>query len=247
MEITEQLEKLKLSFLQVNLDEFIKKAEKNPIKAIRWWMEQEMEEARLKSEKRRILSSKIGECITLPEFNWKLVDSPKDLQIQIENLLNKDFVGLKRNVIMIGSEGVGKTALSKILGYQSVLRGYNCLFTTTANMLIQINNATHSITFKKIIEKYSRPHLLILDELGYVTCTENSADALFQVIAKRYETKKSTIVTTNFAFEDWPRVLGKAHCAAAIIDRLIENSSVINIHSESHRLHLHKEDDFGKE
>jgi len=247
MKLSEQLANLKLAFLESHIDDFLKMAEKSPSKAVKWWVEQELEEARLKSEKRRISSSKIGACLSLSDFDWTLIESPKDLQLQIENLINKDFVNLKRNVIMIGSEGVGKTALAKILGFQTVLNGYSALFVTTADMLTDINTASHADAFQRAIAKYCRPHLLILDELGYVTCTENSADNLFQVIAKRYEAKRPTIVTTNFAFEDWPKALGKAHCTAAIIDRLIENSTVINIHAESHRLYKHRKDDFGKE
>jgi DNA replication protein DnaC len=247
MNYSEQLDKLKLTFLKDHLDEFLKIATKNASKAVKWWLDQELEEARLKSEKRRIAASRIGACLAQKDFDWQLIESPKDIALQIDNLITKDFVSLNRNVILIGSEGAGKTALAKILGYQAVLTGYNCLFVTTADMLTDINGASHVDAFQKSIAKYCRPHLLILDELGYVTCTENSADSLFQVISKRYDAKKPTIVTTNFAFEDWPKALGQAHCTAAIIDRLIENSSVINLIAESHRLYKHKNDRFNEE
>jgi hypothetical protein len=101
IKFSEQLAKLKLTFLKDHIDEFVKIAEKNPSKAIKWWLDQEFEEARLKSEKRRITASRIGACLAQKDFDWGLIESPKDIRTQIENLISKDFVSLRKNINLI--------------------------------------------------------------------------------------------------------------------------------------------------
>lgn len=246
MIIEEQLNKLNLQFLKENIEAFTSRIKKNHTSAITWWLDQEIEALRLRSEQRRLSNSKLGSSIGVNEFQWDALEGPKDLQLQIANLIKKDFVSLHRNVVLIGAEGVGKTALAKILGYQSVLLGHSCLFATASSMISDLNLAVQPQNRVRTLQKYVRPSLLILDEIGYVSCNENSADNLFQVISKRYEEKRSVIVTTNLAFCDWPQALGGAHCVTPIVDRLIENSSVINLLGPSFRLVMHENDNFLK-
>lgn len=243
---SEQLKKLNLHFLADNFETFITRSQKNPDAALTWWLDQEIEAQRIRSENRRKISSKIGLAMSLKDFDWSTIEKPVDLNQQIKNLIEKKFVNLHRNVILIGAEGLGKTALARILGLEAVLAGHTCLFVTAADLISDLNLAEHPMARQKILVKYLRPNLLIIDEVGYVSCNEHSADNLFQVVSKRYDLKKPMIVTTNLAFKDWAKALGGAHCTSAIVDRLIENASVINIIGKSYRLAKHQRDLFGQ-
>lgn len=237
------ISKLKLPFLAENWDEFIKKLEKKPKEAIDWWLKKEDEHLNHKTEQRRFNTSKLLEFTPLAKVDWLYIQKPLDLKKQIENLISKNLIESNRDVIFFGPEGVGKTMLAKNLGHQMLLKGYSCLFTTAAKMIDDLNSATHAIFRKRILKKYTSPSILILDEVCYLSCNEKSADNLFEVISSRYDTPpRSTIITTNLAFRDWPKQLGGASCTTSIVDRLVHNASTIEIITDkSFRLKEHLE------
>lgn len=244
MEQQEIFKKFRLKFLQDHLEDFLQQAKKSPLQAMDWWLQNELQLAKINSEKRRFKESKIGVCMAKEDFDWSFIQKPRELRQQIENLIRKDFVQQARNIIFIGPEGVGKTTLSKILGYEMIIKGYNCKFVNLAHLIQDLNMADNPYSRPRVFAKYTNPQLLILDEVGYVSYDPASADNLFQVISKRHEENKPLILNTNLAFQDWGKFLGTAHCVSAIVDRLIENASIINIDAESFRNHKHKKDDF---
>lgn len=238
----EKIKLLKLNFLANNIEEFVTRFTKDPYATFDWWIDRENQENKRSSELRRLKAAKLGKFISFKDFKWSWPDSPSNLKTQIENLMKNDFVKAKRNVLFFGAEGVGKTSLAKILAQHSILNGYSAYFTTTADMLTDLNGAEHVYLRKKIINKYTNPSVLILDEVGYSSYNECSADNLYQIISARYEKEKSTIITSNLAFQDWPNTFGKAQCTAAIIDRLIHHATAIDIKARSFRLKEHKEE-----
>jgi DNA replication protein DnaC len=236
--------KFRLKFLQEHQELFLDKAQHSPAEALAWWIQEESALAKLNSEKARFKNSKLGVCLDQENFSWGFIDKPRDLKQQFDNLIRKDFIQQGRNIIFIGPEGVGKTTLSKMLAHQMILKGYNCKFVTLAHLIEHLSAEQNFYVRKKALATYTKPHLLVLDEVGYVSYNEKSADHFFQVIAQRYEDKKPVILNTNLAFQDWGKFLGTAHCVSAIIDRLIENASTIPIEAKSFRNHKHQKDTF---
>ncbi|HES59183.1 MAG TPA: AAA family ATPase [Caldithrix sp.] len=158
-------------------------------------------------------------------------------QTQLQQLSSLSFVDRKENILLLGPSGVGKTHLAIALGYLCTQSRIKTKFMTMSDLLLQLESAQFShkldMYFKRIIQIN---RVLILDEFGYIKLNEAQANLLFQVINKKYETG-SIIITTNLPFTKWKEVLNNDEAlTAAILDRLIHHSHIINIKGESYRL-----------
>jgi len=126
----------------------------------------------------------------------------------------------------MGPPGVGKTFLEQILGWRACQANVRVLFTTAMEMLNQLlaSQVDHSLVRK--LKVYTEPAALIVDELGYLALDQQTSNLFYQVISTRHGHKRSTIITTNTAFSDWGNILYNTTIAAAIADRLVENSEI---------------------
>ena len=158
-------------------------------------------------------------------------------QMQVRELTNLNFIGNKENVILIGSPGTGKTHLAISFGYLATQNRLQVKFVTVADLMFQLEAAKLQNRLKTFFTKFiTHPSLLILDVFGYVKLDEEQANFMFQLVNKRYETG-SIIITSNLTFSQWQGVLNNDEAlTAAIMDRLIHHSHIININGESHRL-----------
>lgn len=162
-------------------------------------------------------------------------------QLQIKELSNLGFIGQKENIIFIGSPGTGKTHLAISLGYLATQKRLRVKFLTIADLMLQMDVAKSQNRLKTFFNKsIASTTLLILDEFGYVKLNEEQANFMFQLVNNRYETG-SIIITSNLTFSQWQGVLNNDEAlTAAIMDRLIHHSHIININGESHRLRQKK-------
>ena len=138
-------------------------------------------------------------------------------------------------MVIIGNPGVGKTFLAQILGWRACQANVRVLFTTAMEMLNQLlaSQVDHSLVRK--LKIYTEPAALIVDELGYLALDQQTSNLFYQVISTRHGHKRSTIITTNTAFSDWGNILYNTTIAAAIADRLVENSEIFLLGGESLR------------
>ena len=171
---------------------------------------------------------------TLDNFDFS---SSNVNQMQIQELSNLQFISNKENVILIGSPGTGKTHIAISLGYLATQKRLKVKFITMADLLLQLEAAqTHNKLTAYLNTVLGTASLLIIDEFGYLKLQENQANLFFQVINRRYETG-SIIITSNLTFSGWQKILNDNEAmTAAIMDRLIHHSHIININGESHRL-----------
>jgi DNA replication protein DnaC len=146
-----------------------------------------------------------------------------------------DFLSDASNIILIGSNGVGKSTIAQNLGYQAVMQGYTVVFTTAANMLNDLAAQDGDNALRRRLKHYARPALLIIDEIGYLSYSNRHADLLFEIINRRYE-QNATIVTTNRPFGEWNEVFPNAACVISLVDRLIHHSQIIIIEGDSYRM-----------
>jgi len=153
---------------------------------------------------------------------------------EILNLTTCSFIPKNENIVFIGQPGTGKTHLSIALGLKALSYGYTCLFTTVWDMITTLQASRADMTYKKKIEYYTKPNLLILDELGYRSMGETTVEDFFEIIARRYE-KKSTIVTSNREFMYWDKIFLDKTLTGAIVDRLIHHCHTFVIKGESYR------------
>ena len=166
------------------------------------------------------------------DFTW-----PKRIPKQsILRLFDGDFVAQHACAVFIGPTGTGKSHLLNALGYTACEKGFSVRFTRVVDMINHLVTAQRRGTLQKDLRDYTRPQLLLLDELGYLPIDKRGADLLFQVVAARYESG-SVVVSTNRAFRDWGTTFDVDNTlATAMIDRLMHHGEPIVIQGESYRM-----------
>lgn len=170
---------------------------------------------------------------TIEDFDFSFQPSIK--KGEILELSTCTFIAAKENIVFTGQPGTGKTHLSVSLGVNALGYGYTVLFTSVWDMIATLQYARADHTYKKKIEYYTKPDLLILDELGYKSMAETTVEDFFEIVTKRYE-KKPIIITTNRDYQSWDKIFIDKTLTGAIIDRLIHHCHTVVITGESYRM-----------
>jgi DNA replication protein DnaC len=183
---------------------------------------------------RRIDRAKLPPRKTLEDYDFTWPKRiPKE---KILRLFDGDFVARNECVVFISTTGLGKSHLLNALGYTACEKGLSVRFTRVVDMINTLTTAQLRGTLEKALRDYTRPQVLLLDELGYLPIDKRGADLLFQVVAARYECG-SVVVSTNRAFKQWGTMFdGDNILATAMIDRLMHHGEPIVIQGESYRM-----------
>ena len=180
----------------------------------------------------RLTRSRIGRFKPMTDFDWEW---PRRIDRRaVEASLSLDFLPDARNVVLIAAEGLGKTMIAQNIAFQAIQAGHSALFITAAKLLLDLGSQESSRSLERRFKHYARFHLLCIDELGYLSYDNRNADLLFQLINHRYE-HRSTVLTTNLAFSQWPSIFPNATCTTALIDRIIHHADIIAIEGDSYR------------
>jgi len=157
-------------------------------------------------------------------------------RLQVQHHFGLGFLKDRTNLIYLGGVGLGKTHLATALGYTACLQGYAVLFASVIEVINTLAAAKNAGRLKAELKKYTKPALLILDELGYLPIDKTGADLLFQVISLRYE-QGAIIITSNRAFKEWPKIFNQdSTLTAAILDRLLHHADTVIIEGKSFRM-----------
>lgn len=232
------LKELKLPFLAENMEPFICRCQNAPDEAIQWWLNAELAERTNKRLQTRRKASRIGHVKPMTEFDW---DWPSTLdKATLKHVFSPAFFKQMQNVLIVGPEGLGKTMIAKNIALTAIEHGYRSLCVSASMMVGDLCAQKDGHPREIALKRYTSPHLLVIDEIGYVTYSQDSAFNLFEVISRRYE-QTATVVTTNLAFRDWSQIFPDAHCVTSLVDRLFHHAIVLNIAGKSYRLHEHKQ------
>ena len=166
------------------------------------------------------------------DWNWpKKINRP-----QIQNLFRLAFLENPANVIFIGGVGLGKTHLATALGRQACEDGHTVLFTTAVDIVNTLGAAQIARSLRQELKRYTRPDLLIVDELGYLPIDKLGGDLLFQVFSERYE-RGPVIITTNKIYKHWASIFNNdTTLTSAVLDRLLHHAETLLIEGPSYRM-----------
>lgn len=196
-----------------------------------------LEQTDKKLKSRTILTRMAGFPMikTLDEFDFKFASGiPK---AKIKELTSLAFIERAENIILLGPSGIGKTHLAIALGYLATQANIKCRFISAADLMVQLDSAHKQGRYKEVLRRVvNHPRLLIIDEVGYLPMNREQANHFFQVIANRYE-HGSVIVTSNLTFGQWDSTLANDKVlTAAMLDRLLHHSHILQCRGESYRL-----------
>ena len=182
---------------------------------------------------RRIQRAKLPPRKTLEDYNF---DFPKRIPKQkVLRLFDCEFVSQHRCAVLIGRTGTGKTHLLNALAHTACEKGISVRWTRAIDMINVLTTAQINGTLEQKLREYTRPQLLLLDELGYLPLDKRGADLMFQVVAARYECG-SIVLTTNRIFREWGKIFDVDNTlATAMIDRLMHHGEAIVIDGRSYR------------
>ena len=152
-----------------------------------------------------------------------------------EELLSCRFIAEKKNLVLYGGVGTGKTHMGLALGIMACEMSLKVRFFTVTELVLKLSDAHRSGTLERLVRDLKQLDLLILDEWGYVPVDREGSQLLFRVIADSYESK-SLILTTNLEFSKWGGVFTDEQMAAAMIDRLVHHGHLLLFESKSYRM-----------
>jgi len=235
--VIEKCKLLKLKAIGEHLEQTTVLAEHRnwtPLQMIDHLFELELQLRKKNKIERCFKQSKLYEKTTIDQFDFTFHGSRKNHKSRIVNLMDLEFIKHRKDIILIGNPGVGKSFLAKCMAYAATQAGIKVLFTTAMDMINHLIAAEADHSMLKKLQYYQSQELLVIDEIGYLSLGTQGSNLFFQVISARHE-RKSTIITTNRPFAQWGEIFDNTTVATAIADRLVYNSEILIMEGSSYR------------
>lgn len=228
-ELIKMLKYIRLPGLIANWDHYLTTANKGNYSHARLLKQIIKEEYNIRKEnsrKMRICRAKIPEKYVIETFPFN--KQPKLARKNILNIYDSDYISKNQNIIWVGSTGTGKTGLATSFLMQTINQGCRGRFISFSELVEMLYKSVADHTEAKMINTFVNYDCLLIDELGYVEVEPVQVGLFFTLMQKRHK-KKSTLITSNLGFSQWTSFLKNDQLTAALIDRLTENSHVINM------------------
>jgi DNA replication protein DnaC len=195
--------------------------------------EHEMAERSRRRIERHLAEAKLPPGRTLDTFDFEAV--PVVSKAQVMALAAGDaWLDRGANLILFGPPGAGKSHLAAALGFALVENGWRVLFARTTDLVQRLQIARRDLALEAAIAKLDKYHLLILDDLAYITKDQAETSVLFELIGARYE-RRSLLVTANQPFGQWGKIFPDQAMTLAVVDRLVHHATIFEMNVESYR------------
>jgi len=236
--LLETLKQLRLSGLAQSLEVRLSEASGNRLDHSEFLELILQDELNVRSSRqigRRVKAAMFGEVKNLDEFDFAF--NPSIKRRQIHDLASCQFIRDKVDVLWLGPPGVGKTFLVQAIGHQAIKAGYLVLYRSIFDLARDFLGDDEQTPTQqdKTLNRYLKPDLLIIDDMGMKQLPRRSGECLLEIIMRRHE-NRSTMMTSNRPLEDWAKLIGDVPAATAILDRFLQHATIINITGKSYRL-----------
>jgi DNA replication protein DnaC len=186
--------------------------------------------------------TRIQRCVRRARFPFLKTIDEYDFTFQsavrlslLGTALSPEFVTAGHSLVFSGSSGTGKTHLAVAIAYRAIQNGFDAAFTTATALIAELSLASRRGNLRHALTAYTHPHVLVIDEVGYLSYGPDAANVLFQVVNDRYLHQRPMIFTTNKPLAAWGRVLHDPDLAEAILDRVLERGRHIELRGRSYR------------
>jgi len=234
--LMQTLKQLRLSGLATSLDVRLSEATGNRLDHAEFLELILQDELNVRSSRqigRRVKAAMFRETKNLDEFDFSFNTSIK--RKQVHDLAAGQFIRDKRDVLLLGPPGVGKSFLVQAIGHQAIKSGFVVLYRSIFDLARDFLGEDDLGAQDKTLARYLKPDLLIIDDMGMKQLPRRSGECLLEIVMRRHE-NRSTMMTSNRPLEDWAKLIGDVPAATAILDRFLQHATIINITGKSYRL-----------